>query len=342
VSSTQRMHTGVHDNSHLPLESCFLLSRHTNLTTHGSRQLMNTPSAATVKSPESSAASALPDALDPSFLRSLSSRACCFFLDYDGTLAPIVNEPDRAFISEETRQVVSALAAAHPVGLVSGRSNDKLRAFLQIGGLFFAGSHGVDIVGPAGEEIDGPDPVTLVGPGALEALKRARAALDAALGDIPGYLTEDNVYCISAHYRMVDPAQHERVRETTLALLQELPLLHHKEGKMVHELRPAVDWHKGKAVEWLLQLLRRSSASADSLYPIYLGDDVADEDAFRAVQALGGVGIKVARGSVLSDATAATRSLEQPQVVHFLKALVDSREGASVVQQDSESAIGPR
>mmetsp|Transcript_37329 Transcript_37329/g.98754 ORF Transcript_37329/g.98754 Transcript_37329/m.98754 type:complete len:319 (+) Transcript_37329:44-1000(+) len=292
----------------------------------------------------------LPSALTGTLLDEMlkavaGGRQPVFFLDYDGTLAPIVDEPDRAFISDQTRETVRRLAESQwPVGLISGRSNDKLRAFLQLDGVYLAGSHGVDVVGPSGY-VGGPDPAQLVGAAALDALKAARGALDATLGDLPGYLTEDNVYCITAHYRMVDASQHDHVCAAVQSILAEHPCLKHKDGKMVHELRPAIDWDKGRAVEWLYQRLARGMSESDlheselpprasdvtfeasrrprSLLPIYIGDDVADEDAFRAVARLGGIGIKVAEGDVAPHSTAATRSLTQPQVEPFLSRCLD-------------------
>lgn len=283
---------------------------------------------------------------DANALLASTSGAPIVFLDYDGTLAPIVDQPEKAFISEETRAALTTLAASRPVAIVSGRSNEKLQSFLGLDSLYFAGSHGVNIVGPSGEHVQGPDPEVLVGKEALAALDVARAALDAALGHIPGYLTENNVFCITAHYRMVAPEHHELVRETVERVLAEHSQhLVRKDGKMVHELRPAIAWDKGKAVEWLLKLLRarhRDSASpsaaaaadgtapppasedaangtaAAQLLPIYLGDDVADEDAFRAVARAGGVGIKVAQGPVRSDVTAATCYLPQSEVCALL------------------------
>ena len=266
----------------------------------------------------------------------------CLFLDYDGTLAPIVDQPELAFISDECRATLQSVAATCPVALVSGRSNDKLRAFVQLDGLYLAGSHGVHIVGPYGAPVDGPDPEAMLGVDALAALDAARTELDDELGSIPGYLTENNVYCITAHYRMVAPSEHERVRDAVLAVLARYPVLCHKEGKMVHELRPSIAWDKGKAVEWLLAMLKKaqadgaagassSDAAADEpscpppalpLLPVYLGDDVADEDAFRAVAAAGGIGIKVADAPLPRSATAATWYVPQTQVVDLLASCV--------------------
>ena len=186
---------------------------------------------------EAAQSSALKSALNAELQQRLATTDLLLLLDYDGTLAPIVNEPELAFISDETRAVLRTLAGKRPIGIISGRSNERLRTFLQLDQLYLAGSHGIDICGPASEVINGPDPVAMVGQPAITALAMAREALDNALSGIPGYLTENNVYCISAHYRMVDPAAHERVREAVLSVLQAQPTLRHKEGKMVHEVR---------------------------------------------------------------------------------------------------------
>ena len=206
----------------------------------------------------------------------------------------------------------------------------------------------------------------MVGPAAIAALDAARASLDERLADIPGYLTEHNEFNISAHYRMVAMPDQPRVHAAVQEVLSQQPLLAHKEGKMVHELRPRVAWDKGKAVEWLLAMIHTkgqqpqqqsssgveaaggaavaqatasspaaetaveapasaaesTSGPAADFCAVYLGDDVADEDAFRAVASLGGIGIKVADGQVPRTSTAATWSVPQPQVVELLRSFL--------------------
>ena len=68
-----------------------------------------------------------------------------------------------------------------------------------------------------------------------------------------------------------------------MSVLRGCPDLRKGLGKKVFELRPASEWHKGKAVVWLLEAL--GLAGSDAL-PVYLGDDVTDEDAFGAVAGL--------------------------------------------------------
>lgn len=77
-------------------------------------------------------------------------RQLVVFLDYDGTLTPIVSDPDAAILSDQMRSAVGKLAERATVAIVSGRAREKLRNFVQIPELYYAGSHGFDIDGPNG------------------------------------------------------------------------------------------------------------------------------------------------------------------------------------------------
>jgi len=70
------------------------------------------------------------------------------FLDYDGTLTPIVSNPDEAFLSAAMRSAVQQVAQTFPTAVISGRGRDKVEAFVQLEELYYAGSHGLDIKGP--------------------------------------------------------------------------------------------------------------------------------------------------------------------------------------------------
>ena len=75
------------------------------------------------------------------------------FLDYDGVLTPIVEHPDLAVLSDETRQVLADLASVVTVAVVSGRDVADVRGKVQVPGIYYAGSHGFDIVSPSGEPV---------------------------------------------------------------------------------------------------------------------------------------------------------------------------------------------
>ena len=107
-----------------------------------------------------------------------------------------------------------------------------------------------------------------------------------------------------------------QVLEVVDQVLHDMPMLRRTEGKMVYELRPSADWDKGKAVEWLLEQIRKDYV--EEVFPFYIGDDVTDEDAFRMMGDLGGIGIIVSDTAV-EDGTAASYALHNPlQVVQFL------------------------
>ncbi len=107
------------------------------------------------------------------------------------------------------------------------------------------------------------------------------------------------------------------------AALLDFPMLRRTEGKMVFELRPEVDWHKGKAVEWLLGTIKEDYPDQDIL-AIYIGDDTTDEDAFRSLKPAGGVGIIVREDVPRADETDACYCVaDTREVAALLQKFVD-------------------
>ena len=83
-----------------------------------------------------------------SLLARVSGKRMVVFLDYDGTLTPIVSNPDRAVMSLRMRRIVRAVGESFPTAIISGRGRQKVEDFVQLPELFYAGSHGLDIKGP--------------------------------------------------------------------------------------------------------------------------------------------------------------------------------------------------
>ena len=204
----------------------------------------------------------------------LRGRRPAVFLDYDGTLAPIVTNPDQAFLPEATREVVRRLAARAPVAVVSGRGRDKVMEFVAMDEIAYAGSHGFDIVGPHGAVQLRQDA------NLLETNGRAGAAVRQALAGMPGVEIEDKGFSTAVHYRQAAAADVPEIERRVDSVLAAEPTLHKAHGKKVMELRPRIDWHKGSAVLWLLAAL---GLDGDDVLPMYIGDDVTDEDAFEAL-----------------------------------------------------------
>ncbi|MFG0284645.1 MAG: trehalose-phosphatase [Phycisphaerales bacterium JB039] len=219
------------------------------------------------------------------FRHSLEGRQPVLFLDYDGTLTPIVARPELARIDEQMRSLIRRTAEAVTVAVVSGRDLEDVRRLVGIADIVYAGSHGFDIRGPDGLAIEHD-----VGSDAVPALDAAERQLQAGLAGVEGAQIERKKFSIAVHYRNVDAGAVDRVRravDDAIAGAEGLRLAH---GKKVLEVQPDLDWNKGRAVLWLLDALGVDPVRST---PIYIGDDVTDEDAFAALRGRG-VGVLVA------------------------------------------------
>jgi trehalose-phosphatase len=233
------------------------------------------------------------------------------FLDYDGTLTPIVSHPEDALLSDSTRQTLRELAGCVPVAILSGRDLDDVRGRVHVDGIVYAGSHGFDIAGGGGLRRQ-------LGAAYLSVLQTAETELREALDEIPGAQLERKHFSVAAHYRNVNENDAFRVALAVDALAARHPELRRIDGKKVYELLPRIEWDKGKAVMWLLEAL---GLERENVRPIYIGDDNTDEDAFRAIEKRG-VGILV---SEQPQPTTACYSLKNPaEVERFLCALTTS------------------
>jgi trehalose 6-phosphate phosphatase len=239
--------------------------------------------------------------------RCVTPERCALFLDYDGTLTPIVEDPDAARLSPTMQGVLHALTR-HPryrVALVSGRALADLRSRVDGGALCLAGNHGLEIEGP-GLRYEHPE-----GRRRRHQLEALRQTLQRDLDSIPGAWVEDKGLTLSVHFRRVPKALAPKVQERVTQHASpavEAGLFTLRTGKAVLEIRPHVPWDKGEAVRWLLQRWRRAQPSS-TLLAIYIGDDDTDEDAFR-VLGPDGVGIVVGRDRMRSTAHYYLESVE--------------------------------
>nr|BAD25928.1 putative trehalose-phosphatase B [Oryza sativa Japonica Group]BAD25985.1 putative trehalose-phosphatase B [Oryza sativa Japonica Group] len=241
------------------------------------------------------------------------------FLDYDGTLSPIVDDPDAAFMSETMRMAVRSVAKHFPTAIVSGRCRDKVFEFVKLAELYYAGSHGMDIKGPASRHAAAKSPPhnkgVLFQPASefLPMIEQVHQRLEQATSSIPGAKVENNKFCVSVHFRCVDEKSWGALAETVRRVVREFPRLRLSQGRMVFEVRPTIKWDKGKALEFLLDSL--GFADCSDVLPVYIGDDRTDEDAFK------GVGILVSKHP---KETSASFSLQEPaEVMEFLLRLVE-------------------
>jgi trehalose-phosphatase len=224
------------------------------------------------------------------------------FLDYDGTLTPIVSDPDEARLPEATRHALERARDLFPVSIISGRDLDALREFVRVDGIYYAGSHGLHIRQP-----DGTDDERAVD--WLPALDRAEQRLRQRLQDVDGAAIERKRFAIAVHYRNAPDDQVERIQSIAREVADDEDRLRRSGGKKIVELRPDLDWDKGSALRWILDLI----ADRRPVRAIYIGDDVTDEDAFRAL-APSGLPV-VVRGEDDDRRTAARYALTDPDQV---------------------------
>lgn len=210
----------------------------------------------------------------------LHGKRLALFLDYDGTLTPIVPTPEAAVLSDCVRTAVRHLTDLCLVAVISGRELTDVRQRVGLPELYYAGSHGFDIAGPGGLRLEHP-----AGQRAIPLLDQAQALLDERLRSVSGARLERKRFSLAVHFRLVSsPEEEELVRAAVGSVVSRLPGLRVGQGKKIFELRPDVDWGKGRAVAWLMDQLQ---VQTDGWLTVYVGDDVTDEEAFDELKAHG-------------------------------------------------------
>jgi trehalose 6-phosphate phosphatase len=242
-----------------------------------------------------------------------SSSHIALFLDFDGTLANIVPVPDDAELDGGIRKTLESLIAHEDftVSIVSGRAIADLRSRVGLENVIYVGNHGFEI---ESEEIRFREPEAEALRGEL---RRLALQLKLALSDTDGLEIEDKGLTLSVHFRRVTEDLQDWVRNVTRSTVARYRVVSLREGQMVLEVSPRVDWNKGRAVKWIARQLPPSSLA------IYIGDDLTDEDAFVALSE--GITIRVGGFS----ATAARYLLPDVSSVGlFLKWLDQSKQHA--------------
>ncbi|CAH2073305.1 unnamed protein product [Thlaspi arvense] len=255
-----------------------------------------------------------PSALDmfEQIMEASAGKQIVMFLDYDGTLSPIVDDPDRAYMSSKMRRTVKKLAKCFPTAIVTGRCIDKVYNFVKLAELYYAGSHGMDIKGPA-KGLSRHKRVKqslLYQPASdyLPMIDEVYKQLLEKTKSTPGVKIENHKFCASVHFRCVDEKKWSELVLQVRSVLKDYPTLKLTQGRKVFEIRPMIDWDKGKALEFLLESL--GFGNSNNVFPVYIGDDRTDEDAFKMLQDRGeGFGILVSKFPKDTDAS---YSLQDP------------------------------
>ena len=239
--------------------------------------------------------------------RYLGSYRLALFLDYDGTLTPLVNHPERALLSTETRAALGRIAARGDVDLavVSGRALADIRRRVDLPELIYAGNHGL--------EISGRDIEPFLHEDLIHYQQRTQQLVEGLVEcAVEGAWTEVKGPTLTFHYRAVPLRNHA-------TLVQQVRQVIHSAGyqaRSAHfaiEARPPIGWDKGRAVLHILRA-RYGPAWSERVRVIYVGDDQTDEDAFRL---LAGLSITFRVGPAHTP-TQATRRLPDVRSVEAL------------------------
>ena len=204
------------------------------------------------------------------------------FLDFDGTISRIVDKPSDAEIEPGIRNVLATLVARRDftIAIVSGRALGDLRERARMSNVIYVGNQGLDIES---------DSVRFREPKA-EALRRELRGLalqlKLALSDTDGLEIEDKGLTVAVHFRRVNEQLHDWVRRVTNNTVARSRSFRSQEGKLVLDVQPQIEWNRGRAIKWIA-----SEILPPASLPIYIGDDVIDEDAFAAIPE--GITIKV-------------------------------------------------
>ena len=249
------------------------------------------------------------------------------FLDYDGTLTPIAASPEMAVLSSESREVLEEISHNNMFRLVivSGRSLDDIKMLIGLENITYAGNHGLEIECPPYYcQERSPETTTFIHPIARQFkpdMKRLEQKLKERLVGIDGLLIENKGLTLSLHYRLAKRTAPTTIEKLLLEAIEDGEIknkLQVTEGKKVFEVKPLVDWNKGKAVEWLMEIY-----GTPGDLPIFAGDDVTDEDGFQVLRRIGGISILIGEAAPSSTADYYLDSPEQ--LYHWLEQLLEER-----------------
>lgn len=211
------------------------------------------------------------------------SPAWALFLDVDGTVVDLADRPDAAQPRAATPPLLARVARGlhGALMLVSGRPLADLDRMFGTFRPPASGLHGLEWRDESGAITRAAIDET--------ALAAPRTALAAFAAQVPGVLIEDKGPGIAVHYRQA-PDRAEEARALLYRLARAAPGFHVLEGKMVMELRPD-DVNKGTVVAAAM-----ARPPFGGRHPVFVGDDITDEDGFATVNRMGGTSIRIGSG----------------------------------------------
>ncbi len=234
-------------------------------------------------------------------------------LDFDGTLAPIRPRPKWPDFRPAPSNLLDRLGRSPDIilAIISGRKLAELKKLAPVRGIYYAGCHGLEISGP-GTKFTHPRARA-----AIPHLKALLKDLKKLKSKLPGTLIEDKGLSVALHFRNLSAKHIPLMNEQIVRLKKKYPRLLCQPGRKVYDFRPDVSWGKGEAVKLLVKKLYHKKP-----FPVYIGDDTTDEDAFRALRGIG-LTILVENPERGRSRTSAVYRLASPaKVLTFLRSLI--------------------
>jgi trehalose 6-phosphate synthase/phosphatase len=252
------------------------------------------------------------------------------FIDYDGTLTPLRDHPSEAVLSPRARRALQ-LCARRPdteVTIMSGRSADDMRRMIDDPRIILAAHDGLDITGGDLPPFRHPDLVHY-------AARAAALATELSLQDTAGAWTEAKGSTVTFHYRQAPRAQHDSLAAQARGIITRAGF-QARDTHCAVEARPPIGFDRGQAVLHVLRT-RHGPAWSEGVRVIYVGDDVADEDAFRLFAGLA----KTFRVGSAETQTLAARRLRNVEAVEALLQWLGRRD-STVPELDASPRAGTK
>jgi len=241
--------------------------------------------------------------------------------DFDGTLTPIVSHPDKVKVPKEILKLLKNLEkryGAH-ILILSGRSLSYLKKIFPETSFYLAGNHGFECEGPG---------IKYVHPQArqqAQQLKKIKKWVTPYLKPYSGCWLEDKKYTFSIHYRALPIKEHalfcRKLQGHLRAYPEGLKKMNLRPGKCVLEIRPQINWDKGKMYLWVQKKLKLKPKKD---FFFYAGDDVTDEDVFKVMKPLNSFTVYV--GSAHHKTKAQYRTKDTKSLMKLLKLLLSNTE----------------
>jgi trehalose-phosphatase len=229
----------------------------------------------------------------PRVEKTIEGKCVMLFLDYDGTLAPIADAPEKALLPAATKGLLRRLSKkkGFKVAIISGRSLRDIKSIVGLRGIVYAGNHGLQLEGPKIRYR------SFIPGKYLKVIAEIKKQLQWKIGHVKGAFIEDKGHSLALHFRLASKSGRDVAKtlfHEAVAAYMVKEIVKVKSGKMVLEVLPPLAWDKGKIALWLLAR-QRFSTRRGGIVPIYVGDDNTDEDAFRALKG-GGLTVHVGKG----------------------------------------------